>query len=34
LLTDQTKADALSLASIDCRLPMELVFKGVESEAA
>ena len=34
LLTDQTKADALSLASIDCRLPTELVFKGVESEAA
>jgi Uma2 family endonuclease len=34
LLTDQTKADALRLASIDCRLPMELVFKGVESEAA
>jgi Uma2 family endonuclease len=34
LLTDQTKADALWLASIDCRLPTELVFKGVEGEAA
>jgi Uma2 family endonuclease len=32
-LTDQTAADVLTLASIDCRLPMELVFKGVVSEA-
>ena len=31
-LTDQTAADVLTLASIDCRLPMELVFKGVASE--
>lgn len=29
-LIDQTTADALTLASIDCKLPMELVFKGVE----
>jgi Uma2 family endonuclease len=34
LLTDQTKADELTLASIDFKLPMALVFKGVESEAA
>lgn len=34
LLTDQTQSDALWLASIDCRLPMALVFKGVEGEAA
>ena len=33
-LTDQTTVDVLTLASIDCRLPMNLVFKGVESEAA
>jgi Uma2 family endonuclease len=33
LLTDQTNADVLSLASIDCKLAMELVFKGVESDA-
>ena len=32
-LTDQTAADALTLASIDCTLAMELVFKGVASEA-
>ena len=32
-LTDQTAADVLTLASIDCTLAMELVFKGVESEA-
>ena len=32
-LTDQTAADVLTLASIDCKLAMELVFKGVESEA-
>jgi Uma2 family endonuclease len=32
LLTDQTTAGVLSLASIDCKLAMELVFKGVESE--
>jgi Uma2 family endonuclease len=32
-LTDQTAADVLRLASIDCRLPMNLVFKGVVSEA-
>jgi Uma2 family endonuclease len=29
LLTDQTTAVELILASIDCKLPMELVFKGV-----
>ena len=33
LLTDQTTAGVLSLASIDCKLSMELVFKGVEIEA-
>lgn len=33
-LTDQTGAPELVLTSIDCRLPMGLVFKGVESEAA
>lgn len=33
LLTDQTAADALTLASIDCKLAMDLVFKGVESVA-
>lgn len=33
-LKDQTSADMLILQSIDCRLPMGLVFKGVESEAA
>jgi Uma2 family endonuclease len=32
-LTDQTAADVLTLASIDCRLPMELVFKGVKNAA-
>lgn len=32
-LTDQTAADVLTLASINCRLPMELVFKGVEIAA-
>jgi Uma2 family endonuclease len=32
-LTDQTATGALTLASIDCKLAMELVFKGVESEA-
>jgi len=32
LLTDQTKAAELTLASIDCKLPMAWVFKGVESE--
>ena len=32
-LTDQTAANVLTLASIDCKLAMELVFKGVESEA-
>jgi len=30
-LTDQTAAEVLTLASIDCKLAMELVFKGVES---
>ena len=30
-LTDQTAADMLTLASIDCKLSMESVFKGVES---
>jgi len=34
LLTDQTNAGVLTLGSIDCKLPLELVFKGVESEAA
>jgi Uma2 family endonuclease len=34
LLTDQTHAGVLSLASIDCKLPLDVVFKGVESEAA
>ena len=29
-LTDQSTADVLALASIDCKLPMALVFKGVE----
>jgi Uma2 family endonuclease len=33
LLRDQAAADVLTLASIDCTLAMELVFKGVESEA-
>ncbi|HSW03175.1 Uma2 family endonuclease [Aquabacterium sp.] len=31
LLSDQTRAAELVLASIDCRLPMDAVFKGVES---
>jgi Uma2 family endonuclease len=30
LLTDQTTADVLSLVSLDCKLPMELVFKGLQ----
>ena len=30
-LTDQTAAEVFTLASINCRLPMEFVFKGVES---
>jgi Uma2 family endonuclease len=30
-LTDQTAAAILTLASIDCTLPMDLVFKGVAS---
>lgn len=34
LLTDQTNAGELTLSSIDCKLPLELVFKGVESETA
>jgi Uma2 family endonuclease len=34
LLTDQTQADELTLASIDCKLPMAVVFKGVEGEEA
>lgn len=29
-LTDQTMAEVLSLASMDCKLPMELVFKGLQ----
>jgi Uma2 family endonuclease len=33
LLTDQTPADELTLVSIDCKLSMALVFKGVEVEA-
>ncbi len=32
LFTDQTHGGVLSLSSIDCRLAMESVFKGVESE--
>jgi Uma2 family endonuclease len=32
-LTDQTAADVITLASIDCTLAMELVFKGVAREA-
>ena len=34
LLTDQTRSDSLSLTSIDCVLPLNLVFKGVQAEAA
>jgi len=34
LLTDQTGAADLTLASIDCKVSMALVFKGVEAEAA
>jgi Uma2 family endonuclease len=30
-LSDQTAAEMLTLASIDCKLPMDLVFKGVAS---
>ena len=33
LLTDQTTGGVLSLASIDCKFSMELVFKGVESDS-
>ena len=33
LLRDQMAADVLTLASIDCKLAMESVFKGLESEA-
>ena len=33
LLTDQSTAGVLCLASIDCQLSMESVFKGVESQA-
>jgi Uma2 family endonuclease len=32
VLTDQTGCVDLSLSSIDCQLPMELVFKGVEKD--
>lgn len=32
MLTDQTTADVLTLASIDCKLPMALVFKGVAQQ--
>ncbi len=31
LLMDQTATSVLSLASIDCKLPMDTVFKGVPS---
>jgi Uma2 family endonuclease len=34
LLTEQTLANDLTLASIDCKLPMGLVFKGLEGDAA
>ena len=34
LLTDQTNAGELTLSSIDFKLPLKLVFKGVESAAA
>ena len=30
LPTDQSQADVLSLSSIDCKLPMESVFKGAQ----
>ena len=33
-LVDQSRADALTLGSIDLALPMEAVFKGVEAETA
>jgi Uma2 family endonuclease len=33
LLTDQTQTGVLTLTSIACALPLELVFKGVEREA-
>ena len=33
-LVDQTKADELTLRSIDLKLPMETVFRGVQSDAA
>jgi Uma2 family endonuclease len=33
LLTDWTTAGVLRLASIDCKLAMELVFEGVAGEA-
>ena len=33
LLTDQTWAENMTLVSIDCKMPMTLVFKGVEAEA-
>ena len=31
VLTDQTAAEVFNLPSIECKIPMELVFKGVES---
>jgi Uma2 family endonuclease len=34
LLTEQTQANDLTLASIDCKLPMSLVFKGLAGEEA
>lgn len=34
LLTDQTNLGTLTLASIDCKLPMEWVFKGMERDSA
>jgi len=34
LLTDQTRSEALVLSSIECTLPMNLIFKGVEGENA
>ncbi len=32
LLTEQTQANELTLTSLDCKLPMSQVFKGVETE--
>ena len=34
LLTGQTGAEGLTLVSLDCKMPIALVFNGVEAEAA